>query len=449
MSSLQSAIKNNKQDLALQMIRKGADVNATTDSLKTPLHYLAKYWQPRIAFSLLSCQQLEFDIHDANDRTPLEVAAKHSHGVALARLSLLTNAIQVFRFYERFYSFNYPIFYWTRARNLLSTHRLMQTPLSQIALDSYKKQLAHFHRAGQLNLNGLEALIQPKELKKRWKLILKDDRFVNAKMHEDEPLDPTNCEQTAWAIVHYLAEKGNRLGITSAVDRRCSEGISDLKLLIKEDTSLFFHCFIYINDSPEHTFVIQRVTNNRYRILQSYIDSYTLADLLEASAYPACDLSRNALNTWLDSVQRLCEGEWKADQQRLYRDLFHSSTSTKAMKMGLFFYASNGRTPLMHFVEAGKYAEVCERLKDPNSLDFEVEHVDAKHQTILHLASYNLQIAKHLLLYSEFKKYLKYKDNNGLTPAMYALVKGRQEIFRLFSIYAYDGNMLPSLTKST
>ena len=88
------AIQNGRLSLMDVLLRFGADVNLVDDVGRTALHYLISRWNPTVVTSqwwstfdlLLSHPQIDVNVEDNNETSPLELAVRKNIPKLVAKL---------------------------------------------------------------------------------------------------------------------------------------------------------------------------------------------------------------------------------------------------------------------------------------------------------------------------------------------------------------------------
>ena len=129
------------------------------------------------------------------------------------------------------------------------------------------------------------------------------------------------CGATARAIVYYFNKKGILAVRMEEAMKNPIRGIdsliSHLEMNQNQQTG-----YLYFSDTAklDHAFIIQQTTDGRYRILQSFIDEYTLsAELAELTN----DMSYDEIMDFARTLKTLLAApQWNEDVAAMYQELF-------------------------------------------------------------------------------------------------------------------------------
>lgn len=132
------------------------------------------------------------------------------------------------------------------------------------------------------------------------------------------------CSATARALVYYFHEEGLLSSNLKESLEKQLHGIDTLILQLEKNRFETGHGFLYFADSAklDHMFVIQQTSDGSYRILQSFINKYTLFANL---SHQNKDLSYSEVIEFCRDIKTILNSShWNESTAQKYKDVFLS-----------------------------------------------------------------------------------------------------------------------------
>jgi ankyrin repeat protein len=451
---LHRAVQTDRTDLVQALIAGKADVNAANCFLDTPLHMVARSGNSPMVRTLLETPGVETDIYNMYNQSPLLVAASSAaRGSLLSPEDPIWNTLfektvseQMQRLEERLDG--KPLYAITPVRNLEATiHAAKWLPLDE-PREKLRAQAMELHARYQAKLAErtalagvdaeiaeLRSLVAPDKWDATMSQVLADRRMRSFALDCQHPV--TRCASTVGVVAWYLMTRETADGephLLKAHYRPTQQGVASLRNYLDADATRFFHCCTDIKDANQgsavvldHTFVIERVSEGRYRIYQSYLASITLREVLGRAAYGSLeggDLSREDLEQFLVKIEHLEKAtHWTTEEHRLYRDLFHASTVARPDGLSFSFYSSNDPKPsLRETVTCGVLPRSSSLMAaDPG----ELLEVDSRGNTVFHAVKHGVHVLPSLFMIPGAETIALWSQNDdGQTPLTAAVARG-------------------------
>lgn len=158
-----------------------------------------------------------------------------------------------------------------------------------------------------------------------------DDELVPLYAQEFEKLtglthwnsDKAKCGGTARAILYYFFKHESIEGDLKKLVRHPQMGVVNLLQELKKNRFNEKKGFLYFCESGrlDHVFVIQQTSSGKYRLLQSFVNQYTLKANLATQGFMDFD----QLIEKIELMQKVAESEeWNIEVERNYEHLFLS-----------------------------------------------------------------------------------------------------------------------------